>query len=100
MHELILGALGVSLNAALQTHVAKIEEHNRQLKTKGEAIPAAARGSLTVDAFCALKANAKIDSLIQDAERNLAAAQAAEAVTKQNTFAVLNLSVTHGRALP
>jgi len=44
-----------------------------------------------VDAFCALKANAKIDSLIQDAERNLAAAQAANAVTQQSSFAVLSL---------
>jgi len=33
-HELILGAQGVSLNANLQTQVAKIEEHNRQLKRR------------------------------------------------------------------
>ena len=91
LHELILGAQGVSLNTTLQTYVANIEEHNRQLKTKGEAIPAAARGSLTVDAFCELKANANIDSLIQDAERNLAAALASEAVKQQNSFAVLSL---------
>jgi wobble nucleotide-excising tRNase len=91
LHELILGAQGVSLNAVLQGHVAKIEEHNRQLKTKSEAIPSVARGPLTVDAFCALKPNTKIDSLIQDAERNLAAAQSAEAVKQQSSFAVLTL---------
>src|SRR5206468_11825472 len=51
LHELILGAQGVALNTALQGHVALIEEHNRDLRTKGDAIPAAARGTLTVDAF-------------------------------------------------
>ena len=54
LHELILGAQGVALNATLQDQIDRIEEHNRRLRTKGDAIPAAARGSLAVDAFCAL----------------------------------------------
>ena len=50
LHELILGAQGVALNRALQTHVDKIEEHNRTLRSKSDAIPAAVRGSFSVDA--------------------------------------------------
>ena len=57
LHELILGAQGVALKAALQGHVSRIEDHNRNLRVKGDAIPAAARGTLTVDAFCALAAD-------------------------------------------
>ncbi len=91
LHELILGAQGVSLNKTLQTHVVRIEEHNRTLRTKAEAIPAAVRGSFSVDAFCALKERADIDTAIQDAERNLAAAQSADAVRKQMGFEPLSL---------
>ncbi len=40
LHELILGAQGVALNAALQAHVVRIEEHNRALALKEvNAIP-------------------------------------------------------------
>jgi hypothetical protein len=90
-HELILGAQGVSLNSKLQGHVAKIEKHNRDLKAKGKAISSAARGTLTVDAFCALKGNPNFDSLIQEADLALAAAKSAEAVKQQENFAVLSL---------
>ena len=55
LHELLLGAQGVTLNASLQSHVARIEDHNRELRTKADAIPAAARGDLAMDAFCALE---------------------------------------------
>lgn len=91
LHELILGSQGVSLNANLQTHVSKIEDHNKNLKLKGEAIPAVERGALTIDAFCALKAKADLDSLIQTAERALAAAQSAEAVNEQPDFKAFSL---------
>jgi wobble nucleotide-excising tRNase len=33
LHELILGAQGGMLNAAVQTHVARVEDHNRELGT-------------------------------------------------------------------
>jgi len=77
LHELILGAQGVALNAALQVHVARIEDHNRALTLKGNAIPAAARGGLNVDDFCALPADPDIEVSIATAERNLAAARSA-----------------------
>ncbi|WP_143785587.1 hypothetical protein [Ohtaekwangia koreensis] len=55
LHELILGASGIALNSQLQTHVARIEEHNRSLREKEAAIPASARGNYSIDAFCALQ---------------------------------------------
>lgn len=91
LHELILGAQGVVLNAELQRHVAAIEQHNRDLRAKEAAIPAAQRAGLTVDAFCALPADADIDARIQEAERNLAAVQAADAIRQRDAFLPLSL---------
>lgn len=91
LHELILGAQGVTLNGALQGHVARVETHNRDLRSKGDAIPAAARGALTVDAFCALMEDPAIDAKIQEAERNLAAGQSADAIRQAAPFAPLAL---------
>ncbi|MCZ8320061.1 MAG: AAA family ATPase [Novosphingobium sp.] len=91
LHELILGAQGVALNTALQGHVTRIEEHNRTLRSLGDAIPVEARGSMAVDAFCALPARADIDIAIQDAERNLAAATSADAVRQAATFIAFSL---------
>lgn len=54
LHELILGAKGVALSKALQGHVERIEQHNKDLRAKQDAIPAAARGPFSVDAFCGL----------------------------------------------
>lgn len=86
LHELILGAQGVALNAALQDHVARIEEHNRALTLKGNAIPAAARGGMNVDDFCALPADPDVQASIATAERNLAAARSADAIRQHATF--------------
>lgn len=91
LHELILGAQGVALNAELQQHVTAIEQHNRELRTKEAAIPAAQRAGMTVDAFCALPADDDIDARIQDAERNLSAAQAADTIRQRDTFLPLSL---------
>lgn len=93
LHELILGAAGVALNAALQSHVAANEEHNRQLREKGNAIPAATRGTLTVDQFCALTPQDDLATRIVEAERNLAAGQSAAAIQQQPGFVPLNLPV-------
>ncbi|MDI1229151.1 MAG: AAA family ATPase [bacterium] len=91
LHELILGAQGVNLNTTLQGHVARIEEHNRALTAKGNTIPALARGNFTVDFFCSLEPQPNIENLIQEAERNLSAARASEAVRTTEAFSVLNL---------
>jgi wobble nucleotide-excising tRNase len=91
LHELILGAQGVSLNTTVQAHIARIEEHNRTLKTKGDAIPAAARGALTAEAFSVLEPVENIAQAVQEAERSLAAAQSSEAVRKEPEFAAIEL---------
>jgi wobble nucleotide-excising tRNase len=91
LHELILGAQGVALNAALQGHIAEIEEHNRQLRLKDAAIPALARFGLGIDEFCSLQPIDDVDARIQDAERALAAAQAAAAVQTEPEFMGLAL---------
>lgn len=91
LHELILGAQGVALNAELQRNVAAIEEHNRELRTKEAAIPVAQRAGLNVDAFCALPDDDNIDARVQEAQRTLAAAQAADAIRQRDTFLPLSL---------
>jgi wobble nucleotide-excising tRNase len=91
LHELILGAQGVSLDAALRTHVTSIEEHNRELRRLGDAIPGAARGSLSVEEFCSLEPDANISRVIENAERSLAAAKSAEAVRQRQEFHALRL---------
>lgn len=91
LHELILGAQGVALNAALQGHVARIEEHNRTLTQRSNAIPAAARGGMEVDDFCALPVNPDIDAALAAAERNLAAGRSAEAIRQRSEFQPLSL---------
>ncbi len=83
LHELILGGQGVQLNATVLQHIAAIEQHNRTLKERTDAIPAAMRGALTADAFCALQADARVDGKIEEAERQLAAARAADAVQRR-----------------
>lgn len=91
LHELILGAQGVTLNTALQGHVAAIEEHNRQLRQKEAAIPAMARFGLGVEEFCALQVVDDVETPLQAAERALAAAQAAAAVQAELEFSALGL---------
>ena len=91
LHEVILGVQGVALNTVLQGHVDRIEEHIRELRPLGEAIPAAVRGSLSVDAFCDLPVHADIDGAIRDAEREVAAAQSSDAVRNTAAFKTLIL---------
>jgi wobble nucleotide-excising tRNase len=91
LHELILGSQGVALNAALKTHVDAIEQHNRDLREKSNAIPAAARGNFNVDQFCDLPAIPDIVERLRDAERRLAAAQSAAAIQREPIFGPLDL---------
>lgn len=91
LHELIIGSEGIALNAALQEKVQRIEQHNRELRERADAIPADRRGNITVERFCALQAEDGLPSKIADAERSLAAAQSAERVAERNTFRELVL---------
>ena len=91
LHELILGRKGVALSKALQGHIEKIEQHNKNLRAKQDAIPAAARGPFNVDAFCGLSQNKEIDKEIEEAERRLAAAKASGEIHQRDAFLALNL---------
>lgn len=91
LHDLILGAEAVTLNQRFEQLVAQVEEHNVALRTKGEAIPAAERGTLSIDDFCALPAHAGIDEAIQAAERNLAAVSKQDSIRTASTFDALTL---------
>jgi wobble nucleotide-excising tRNase len=91
LHELILGAQGIALNRTLQQHIDQVEEHNRELRRKADAIPVTARGAMNVDDFCALPEMADIEAAVQAAERNLAAAQEQEAIRDAPSFDVLSL---------
>jgi len=91
LHELILGSQGVQLNNTVLERIAEVEQHNRTLRDRSDAIPSTMRGSLTVDAFCALPADPAVAAKIEEAERHLAAARAADAIQRQDAFQTLAL---------
>jgi wobble nucleotide-excising tRNase len=91
LHELILGSQGVAFNRALQQLVAQIEEHNRLLRTRADAIPANVLGGLSVDDFCALPTRADIDEAIREAERTLAAAKEQDSIRTTQEFDPVSL---------
>ena len=99
LHELILGSQGVTLNTTVQTHIDAVEAHTKRIKQLGDAIPAAARGRLTVDSFCALADRPDIDNTIEQAERGLAAARAADPVRTQALFQPITLPAFDTRAI-
>jgi wobble nucleotide-excising tRNase len=85
LHELILGARAVALNQQLQEAVARIEEHNRELRNRAAAIRVVPAG-MTADEFCTLPARADVDEDIRAAERTLAAAREQEPVKNTRPF--------------
>lgn len=91
LHELILGARAVALNQQVQRMVARVEAHNSELRNKAAAIPAAERGTLSVDDFCALPPRPDIEAAIQAAERNLTAAREQDPVRNTSVFETLDL---------
>ena len=91
LHELILGARAVTLNQQLQQLTRRVEEHNAALRERAAAIPAAARGGLLADDFCALPVHPDVDAAIEATERNLAAARERDPVRTTLLFDVLTL---------
>lgn len=91
MHGLILGEQGVTLNNALQEHIANIERHNLNLRNLSAAIPANARGPYEVDEFCDLVADEQIDQKIEEVERRLAAARSSDAIRQRSIFLPISL---------
>lgn len=91
LHELILGSQGVVLNQRLQALIARIEQHNAELRRRSNLIPATERGALSVDEFCALPANASIDQDILAAEQNLAASRQQDPIRDTPGLPLLSL---------
>ena len=91
LHELILGEQGVTLNTRVQEQVDRIEQHNRLIQQKANAIPATDRNGLTVDEFCSLQALTNVDEAINAAERALSAGRAADEVQRQSDFISITL---------
>ena len=86
LHELILGAEGVTLNAAVQEHVRRVEEHIRTIRDRSQAIPTSMRGEMTIDLFCALENSPNLALDIRMAGRNLATAKSSDAIVRQAIF--------------
>jgi wobble nucleotide-excising tRNase len=99
LHELILGAQGVTLNSNLQNLIQQVEVHTRELRVKTDAIPVIERGTLSVDDFCALPERADIDAAIQETERTLAAATERDAVRNAPLFDPLSLPELDAEAI-
>ncbi|MGH7075583.1 MAG: AAA family ATPase [Stellaceae bacterium] len=91
LHELILGSQGVVLSKAFQALVGKIEEHNRTLRQKADAMPASVRSGLSIEEFCALQPRPAIDEEIQAAKRTLAAARDQDTIRNAAAFGRLGL---------
>ncbi len=91
LHELILGAQGVALNQQLQGFIARIEQHNGEIRRRASEIPANERGALSVDVFCALQANPNIEQEIQAVEQNLAASRQQDPIRTTSDLPQLSL---------
>ena len=91
LHELILGARGLALNEQLLQLTAQIERHNATLRAKAAAVPAAERGTLTVEDFCALVMRPDVDEEIQTTERDLAAVREQDTIRDASGFDAVNL---------
>ncbi|MFC2088654.1 AAA family ATPase [Calditrichota bacterium] len=91
LHELVLGARGVTLSQRLQDLVVKIEQHNRALREKSSAIPERERQGFSADDFCNLPELQDIDVEIEATERALAAAREQDAVRNTPLFDAYSL---------
>ena len=90
-HELVLGERSVTLAKPLQELVQNIEDHIRELSRIAGRIPAAMRGSLSVDDFCALSIEANLDDAIQGAEQTVAALGHRDSIEATPQFELLDL---------
>ena len=80
LHELILGEEAVAISHELDALIARIEEHNAELRSRERAIPKSDRGPFSIRDFCFLEPRDDIDASISEAERALAAAEQQAAV--------------------
>lgn len=91
LHELILGAQGVTIAKRLQELVGRVEEHNSALRKKREAIPENIRYGLSIDEFTQLPARDDIDQSIQETERKLTAVKEQAKIRNAKLFDSITL---------
>ncbi len=91
LHELVLGAQGVGLKETLDRHVHRNEQHNTDLRAKESAIPAADRGGLTIDQFCALESIPTIEEDVKEKDRQVQAAMSADSIRQRAGFSAIEL---------
>lgn len=91
LHDLILGAQGVSLNQQLQKLIERVEIHNMSLRALAVDISITERGALSIDDFCALPANANVEQEIQVAEQSLIASREQDSIQNTPTIDLLTL---------
>ena len=91
LHELVLGAQGVALNLRLQELVARIEDHNAELRARANAILAVTRGVYTAEEFCGLPGFDDLEDQIRATAQSLAAAQEQGIIRNAPGFDTLEL---------
>ena len=64
LHELILGAQGVTLHTRVNTAVESVESVNARIRNASSAIPLADRHGLTVEEFCNLPERGDIEDAV------------------------------------
>ena len=93
LHELVIGAQGVTLNRRHQYLVDQIEVHNANLRAREAAIPYDARFGLTVEDFCDLPAIDNVETRIVEGERDLAAALQQDRIRQTPEFSAVQTPV-------
>ena len=91
LHELVLGARGVTLSKQLQDLVSRIEQHIQNLREKSRAIPQTDLQGLSVERFCALSEIRGVDAEIEATNLALAAANDQDAVRNAPLFERIGL---------
>jgi len=86
LHELILGAEGVTLAREFNEIAADISELNKELLARSKAVPDSARGPFTMEVFCALPPRANLEQALPQAERQVEALAMAEKVMATPRF--------------
>jgi wobble nucleotide-excising tRNase len=94
LHGFILGRDGVRLVQQLDGLTENIASLHADLRTKGDAIGPALRGTLSIDEFCGLPPIPDVDEMLAEAKRTLEAQEQANAVQTTAAFETFGLPLT------
>lgn len=77
LHELVLGAQGVTLHRNLEAFTAKVSAHSAEMRERASKVPT---GGMAIDAFCSLAEDPNVDTAIKQAEQKAAAVREQEPI--------------------